>query len=363
MVNVNIKHMRRVRSKGTTYWYHRKSGERLPDDETARIRRALEINEGLDTPSTRVRIGSLEAVANLYRAHRSFTGLAEKTRVDYNARLKFLCSLWGDEQISSIQRRHVIALQDKLADKPATADRTVTVLRILMDFAVEREYRDDNPAKTIKKLHKPSDVEGHMPWPDAEIEKFLAVHAGTTMGLSVMLGLYTGQRQGDVLRMRWSDITIDAEGVHWIKVEQGKTGRVLDIRLHSELVAVLEATEKRSLIILTTKTGRRYSGSNFRQRFSEATKAAGIKGLTFHGLRYASAGTLAEIGTPTNQIASHTGHKSLAMVQKYSSGAEQRKLNSAAILRWEEHTASAKVENRSDGSGKLLAKSLKINDK
>ena len=150
---------------------------------------------------------------------------AEKTRADYNARLKFLrhgrfearhpvfvgdhgrhvrlpgnisalpervglrgwCSLWGDEQIFSIQRKHIVALQDKLTDKPATADRTVTILRILMDFAVEREYRDDNPAKTIKKLHKSSDVEGHMPWPDAEIEKFLAVHGGTTMGLSVML--------------------------------------------------------------------------------------------------------------------------------------------------------------------------------
>ncbi len=113
---------------------------------------------------------------------------------------------------------------------------------------------------------------------------------------------------------------------------------------------------------ITTETGRPFTGSNFRQRFTKATEAAGLEGLTFHGLRYASAGKLAALGVPVNQIAAHTGHKSLAMVQKYTSGAEQRILNSAAILRLEEHTATAKVENRADGTGKLSAKSLKSND-
>ena len=162
MVNVRIKHMRRVRSKGSTYWYHRKTGERLPDDETARIRRVLEINEGLDTPSRKVKVGSVEAVANVYRASPVFKDLAAKTRLDYDSRLKVLCSLWGNQPIASIARRHVIALQDEFADKPATADRTVTVLRVLLAFAVKREYRDDNPAEGVEKLRKPSQVEGQL---------------------------------------------------------------------------------------------------------------------------------------------------------------------------------------------------------
>ena len=64
MVNVNIKHMHKVRAKGHDYWYHRKTGERLPDDEIARIYRVLSINEGLETPSRRVKVASVEAVAN-----------------------------------------------------------------------------------------------------------------------------------------------------------------------------------------------------------------------------------------------------------------------------------------------------------
>ena len=43
-------------------------------------------------------------------------------------------------------------------------------------------------------------------------------------------------------------------------------------------------------------------------------------------------------------------------------GAEQRLLGDAAILRWEEHTSNAKMENRSDGFGKPEAKKLKSND-
>ncbi len=138
MANIRIKHMRRVRSKGSTYWYHRKTGERLPEDETARIYRVLSINEGLDTPSRKVKVGSLEAVANVYRANEAFKGLADRTRQDYDSRLKGLCSLWGDQPIASIARRHVIALQDEFADKPATADRTVTVRSAVAGFSASR---------------------------------------------------------------------------------------------------------------------------------------------------------------------------------------------------------------------------------
>ena len=46
--------------------------------------------------------------------------------------------------------------------------------------------------------------------------------------------------------------------------------------------------------ILTTKTGRPFTGSNFRHHFGKAQKVAGIVGLTFHGLRYTAANWLAE---------------------------------------------------------------------
>jgi len=63
--------------------------------------------------------------------------------------------------------------------------------------------------------------------------------------------------------------------------------------------------------------------------------AAGLTGLTFHGLRYTAAARLAEAGCSSKEIASVTGHKSLAMIEKYSRDADQRQQAGAAILRWE----------------------------
>ena len=356
MIAVRIKHLRRVRSKGTTYWYHRLTGERLPDDENGRLRRALEINVGLEAPTRHVKVGSIEALANVYLASGAFKGLAGSTQHDYRARLRQICGLWGDFPITSIQRKHVIALQDRHADTPATADRMVTVLRVLLAFAVDREYRTDNPAKGIKKLRKPRDVDGHTPWPGWAADRFLATHHGTTMGLAAALGLYTGQRLGDVLRMRWSDI---ADGR--ISVRQGKTGARLEIPLHSALERALVQHKPCSPVILTTAHGLPFASGNFRHHLTKAIVAAGLQdlGLSFHGLRYAAAGQLAELGCSLKEIASITGHQSLAMLAKYTAGADQRRLSGAAIERWDKHSKNTKLENRADKSGKFSAKSLK----
>ena len=356
MATVHIKHLRQVRAKGRTYWYHRKTGERLPDDEAARLRRVLEINDGLEKPGRRVKVGSVEAIANVYKASPAFKRLAARTQQDYGLRLRVLCDLWGDQPITAIQRKHVLALQDQFADRPATADRMVTVVRVLLAYAVEREHLSSNPAEGVGKLRKPSDVEGHRPWPDWAIEKFMAVHDGTVMAMACTIGLYTGQRLGDCLRMRWSDIK--SERIH---VRQTKTGASLEIRLHSRLRAMLDQADKVSPIILTTAHGRTFEGSNFRHHFAKAIKAAGLEGLglSFHGLRYAAASTLAELGCSIKEIAAITGHRSLAMLQRYTRGAEQRALGDAAILRWDEHERNAKLENRAPDTGKLKAKGLK----
>jgi integrase len=150
------------------------------------------------------------------------------------------------------------------------------------------------------------------------------------MTLALKLGLYTGQREGDCLAMSWHDY--DGEQIY---VVQSKTGTKLWIPIHSTLREALDAEERVSPIILTTTTGKPYTGSNFRHHFGKAMKAAGLMGLTFHGLRYTAAARLAEVGCSNKEIASVTGHKSLGMIEKYSREADQKRLSGAAILRWE----------------------------
>ena len=123
----------------------------------------------------------------------------------------------------------------------------MTVLRVLLTFAVDRDYRRDNPAKQTKKLKM---GRGHATWPDEAVERFLA-SARPMMALALKLALYTGQRQGDVLRMSWSDY--DGEQIH---VVQSKTGARLRIPVLPALKEALDGQKPMSPIILTTSTGK-----------------------------------------------------------------------------------------------------------
>lgn len=60
-------------------------------------------------------------------------------------------------------------------------------------------------------------------------------------------------------------------------------------------------------------------------------KDAGLQGLVFHGLRHTAATWLAEGGATPHQIAAITGHRTLAMITRYTRGADQRKHAGEAI--------------------------------
>ena len=323
---VRLKHVKRVRAKGRTYWYHQITRERLPEDREERVARVMEINRTLKGTALKIVSGSLDDVITQYKQAPEFRGLRESTRKGYEFYLNLLSETWGCRPIASIERKHVLRLRDKHADHAAKANHLLTILRVVLAFALDRDYRSDNPAKDIKKIAMGA---GHAAWPGEAIDRFLE-SAPPMMVLALKMGLYTGQRVGDVLAMSWHDY--DGE---YIKVVQSKTGTKLSIPVHSALREALDAQERVSPIILTSKRGRPFKDSNFRQSFVNAMEGAGLSGLVFHGLRYTAATNLAEAGCSLKEIASITGHKSLGMIEKYSRDADQKKLAGAAILRLE----------------------------
>ncbi len=323
---IRLKHVKRVRAKDRTYWYHRITGERLPEEHEERAARVLEINRTMKGTTRKITAGSLADVIAQYKQAPEFRELRDRTRHNYAIYLDLLSETWGAHPVTSIARKHIVALRNKYTETPAKANRLIIVLRIVLAYAIEMEYRRDNPAKGIKKLKMGA---GHASWPDEAITRFLET-APPMMALALKLGLYSGQREGDVLAMSWHDY--DGER---IQVVQSKTGTKLSIPVHAALREALDEQERVSPIILTTKTGRPFSGSHFRRYFRKAQSAAGLVGLTFHGLRYTAAAKLAEAGCSLKEIASITGHKSLAMIEKYTRDADQERLSGAAIYAWE----------------------------
>lgn len=343
---VRVKHIKTVRRRGRVYRYHAKTRERLPDDPQAAARRALEINAGLASPAApgeRPAARDPRTVAGLiaaYMAAPEFRQLKPASRATYAVYLERLRAAWGRLEAAGIERRHVLALRDRLAETPAAANYAVTATRLLMAFAVERGMRADNPAARLRRLRTGP---GHAPWRADQTERLIgAPGVPADVRAAALIALHTGQRRADVLAMTWSDL--DGPAPRWtgVRVVQAKTGARLWIPLHAALRAALADLwpGRRGPAIVADPadpTGRPLSKGKFEHRWRAALARAGLAGagLAFHGLRYSATERLFEAGCDVKQVAAITGHASLAQLAKYGRGADQRRLASAAIARLE----------------------------
>jgi integrase len=172
--------------------------------------------------------------------------------------------------------------------------------------------------------------DGHHTWTEDEIAQFEAHHPiGSRERLAFALGLHTGQRRGDVIRMGRQHIKGDV-----LRVTQRKTGAALALPIHPELAAVLATVPATQLTFLQTLRGTPFTDHAFSDWFGKACDAAGLSSeCTFHGLRKAACRRLAEAGCTVHEIKAISGHASLHEVERYTKAADQMKLARAAMAR------------------------------
>ena len=223
----------------------------------------------------------------------------------------------------------------------------------MISWSVPRGWRTDNPCLLVPKLRG---GEGYEPWP-WEIIQLARMHLRRELWFALALALYTGQRLGDVLAMRW-----DCLLGNMIIVVQEKTRRRLAIPIHSELGAVLAEIPRSAVTILTTSAGRPWTkdgfSSSWQKAFDEPRAVNGepspwplapirSEKLVFHGLRKSAVVFLLEAGCSDAEVSSITG-QSRQMVEHYGRQVSQKKLAAAAILKWERAGAVRDAEAGAD---------------
>lgn len=323
------KYVYRQNIKGHVYYRFRRPGGgsvRLPGDPgTAPFHaRYAELLAG--TPRKgRYEPGSVAHTIEEYLNSAEFSQLAPATQRDYRRYLHRLDRSVGDRPMVKVEPAYIFQLRDKLKSTPVAANHAVAVIRALFAFAIMRGIVSADPTKGIAKL---AGGEGYLRWADQEIAQFRENTDGM-MRLALELGLYTGQRLSDVIRLAWSNY--DGER---IRLRQQKTGTSLSIPIHPDLRAILDSAERRGVMILTTKTGRAFHPRVFSRDFRDARIKAGLpEGLSFHGLRHTAAARLAELGAGAPEIQAITGHKSLKLVEHYIRQASQEVQADRAIAR------------------------------
>ena len=140
------------------------------------------------------------------------------------------------------------------------------------------------------------------------------------MQRALILGLHTGQREGDILRMPWSAYDGSRIILRQGKARRGsKLGPLIEIPCTAALRRMLDGMERTSPLILTTKTGQSFKKRYFARLWNEATSKAGLQAvalpgsdqaveLHYHDLRGTAVTLLSEAGCTPQQVATITGH-------------------------------------------------------
>jgi integrase len=249
--------------------------------------------------------GVLLSILQGYQASGEFLSRAERTRSDYIKHIKAIEKEFGDFPLAALTDRRTrgvfMAWRDKLANRSRRqADYTWTVLALILAWALDRGLVAANPCEKGGRLYRGSRADKI--WTADDEARFLE-HAPAHLHLPLLLALWTGQRQGDLLRLPWSAY----DGTH-IRLRQSKTGARVKVLVGAPLKAALDAAPKRSTIILTSKSGRPWTSGGFRASWRIACDAAGITGITFNDLRGTAVTRLALVGCSEAEIATITGH-------------------------------------------------------
>jgi integrase len=195
-----------------------------------------------------------------------------------------------------------------------------------MQFAVADGMRRDDPTVGVRGVKIRTG--GFHSWSEDEIAAFEARHPiGTRAWLAFALLLFTAQRRSDVVRMGRQHVR---DGV--LTMRQQKTGMVIDVPLHPELRAILDATANGNLTFLVAALGKPFSPAGFTNWFRERCDEAGLpRGCSPHGLRKAASRRLAEHGCTAHEIMAITGHTTLKEVSRYTAAIRRKHLAARAM--------------------------------
>ena len=228
---INSKRKRLADGSYKTYWYAWKSGPALrgkPGSPEFHASYNDAVAQKAKPPT-----GILFGLLRQYQDSEDFRKLAASTRRSYVLLLTRIERNLGDFPLSALTdrctRRVFMAWRDKIAVASGRrqADYAWTVLARVLSWSCNRGLISTNPCERGGRLYRSGRSDSI--W-SADDEAAFLRSATAHLHLPLLLALWTGQRQGDLLRLPWS-----AYDGKYIRLRQGKGGARVTIPVGAPL--------------------------------------------------------------------------------------------------------------------------------
>jgi integrase len=225
----------------------------------------------------------------------------------------------ADEPLHKLTTGILEAFQDHLSEsrKAATVNGHLSVIRRILESAVDKKLLDSNPAKPIKGRVK-SDATQRTGFAVLEVRKLITAAPSKEWRGLITLAAHTGLRCGDLL-------SLTAENINgtFIEIQTSKTGAIVSIPLTPPCLAWVE-----------NRTGdffpklKLQKASTTSETFGRIMRDAGIPKViktrtgaasrSFHSLRHTFASWLAEADVHSDVRQKLTGHTDAKTHARYS---------------------------------------------
>ena len=224
------------------------------------------------------------------------------------ARVRRLSESLGGLKAKDLNTKEIeryISERFKDGASPSLVAHDLRLLKRILNLALEMGLIDKVP-----RFRMPKEPPGRIRYLEpAELSALLSAcreSRSPYLYRAVLIALYTGMRKGEIMALRWDELDF-ANG--FILVRNSKNGRPRMIPMAMELREYLLSIEDRKGLVVPGE----FSGA-----FARATRRAGITDFRFHDLRHHFASYLVMSGVDIRTVAELLGHRTLAMVMRYS---------------------------------------------
>jgi integrase len=305
-----------------TYWYHRATGKRLRGEPGSAEFIADYV--AADKLIRDRQAGTFNSLIRSYTLSVEFEEkLAPSTRAEYKRMLTKAEGEFGTMPTAALDdhrvRKDLLDWREKVARASGQreADNRLSAISAMLTWAVDRGSLSANHLRGFKRLYHVD--RSDIIWLPEHIDAFMKV-APIEMQRALILGLHTGQREGDILRMPWSAYNGGEISLRQGKARRGgKFGPLIHIPCTTALRRMLDGMDRTSLLILTTKTGISFKARYFARLWERSMIDAGLQSVTlpgtdeqvklhFHDLRGTAITLLSEARCTPQQVATITGH-------------------------------------------------------